>query len=49
MAVEHRFDFLGMDFEPADIDHAVASALKVKAAVAKLEHVARVDKALRVF
>ena len=49
MAVEHRFDFLGMYFEPANVDHAVAPALEVIAAIAQLKHVAGVDKALRVF
>ena len=34
MAVEHRFDFLGMYFEPANVDHTVVPALEVIAAIA---------------
>src|SRR6516225_7899257 len=49
MAVEYRFDFLGMYFEPANVDDAVAPALEVIAAIAQVEHVASIDKALRVF
>src|SRR5690348_16267427 len=49
MAVEHRFNFLRMYFEPAHVDDAVTPALEVIAAIAQLEHVAGVDKALRVF
>src|ERR1700687_1953510 len=45
MAVEHGFDFLGMYFEPANVNHAVAPALEVIAAITPLEHVASVDKA----
>ena len=40
MRVEHRFDFLGMDFESADVNHAVAPALEVIATVTQLKHVA---------
>src|SRR5581483_4291295 len=49
MAVEHGFDFLRMYFEPANVNHAVAPAPEVIAAVAQLEYVAGVDKTSRVF
>ena len=49
MAIEHRFDFLGINFEPSDVNHAVAPALEVIALIAQFEHVSRVDKTLRVF
>src|SRR5438128_3781948 len=46
MAVQHRFDFLGMDLEPADVDDAAAAADEVVTLTASLDHVSGVHEAV---
>src|SRR5437660_3164688 len=48
VAIDHRLDLFGMDFQAAHVDDATPSADEVIAACMRLDHLASVDEALRV-
>ena len=48
MPVDHRFDFLGMNLQAADIDDAAAAAGKDIAIAVQFHHVAGIDEAVAV-